>query len=241
MKRVIAFLLIALLLVPVLAQQPVRRPIFPSGSTLNNDLVSYWKLDEASGTRADSVGSNHLTDNNTVGSTTGILNSCADFVAASSERLSIADNATLRPATFSFSFWYKTSTSDRFALSKISGNSGYDAGLTTAGNLFIRIGTGSAVPLVTDVITTHNGNWHHCVGTYDGTTYRLYRDGVQRATGTHAYSSAISQPFYLGVRNNLSDYWNGQIDEVGFWSRHLTADEVTELYNSSSGKAYPFN
>ena len=37
-----------------------------AGSKLLDGLVSYWSLDEQSGARADSVGGNHLTDNNTV-------------------------------------------------------------------------------------------------------------------------------------------------------------------------------
>lgn len=35
-------------------------------ATLKTSLISYWNLDEASGTRNDSHGANHLTDNNTV-------------------------------------------------------------------------------------------------------------------------------------------------------------------------------
>jgi hypothetical protein len=37
-------------------------------------LVSYWELDEASGTRNDSHGTNHLTDNNTVTLANGVSN-----------------------------------------------------------------------------------------------------------------------------------------------------------------------
>ena len=32
---------------------------------------------------------------------------------------------------------------------------------------------------------------------------------------------------------------NGIIDEVGFWNRELTSSEVTDLYNSGAGLAYP--
>ena len=36
-------------------------------SSLLTSLISYWKLDETSGTRVDVVSGNDLTDNNTVG------------------------------------------------------------------------------------------------------------------------------------------------------------------------------
>lgn len=57
--------------------------------------VAAWNLDEASGTRADSVGSSDLTDNNTVGSASGKFGNAADFEDGSSEYLSRADNAAL--------------------------------------------------------------------------------------------------------------------------------------------------
>src|SRR6056300_304684 len=49
------------------------------------DLVSFWKLDEASGTRVDAFGSNDLTDNNTVGQGTGtVYANAADFERSNS-------------------------------------------------------------------------------------------------------------------------------------------------------------
>jgi hypothetical protein len=44
-----------------------------SVSSLNEALIGYWKLDEASGQRNDSIAGNHLTDVGTVPSTAGIL------------------------------------------------------------------------------------------------------------------------------------------------------------------------
>ena len=63
--------------------------------TLPTNLIAYWKLDEASGTRNDSKGANHLTDNNTVTQAVGKVGNAAQFTLANSEYLSIADNADL--------------------------------------------------------------------------------------------------------------------------------------------------
>lgn len=73
---------------------PVRSP-GGSSSTLNDNLVAHWKLDESSGTRNDSKGANHLTDNNTVTSAAGKLGDAADFESSNSERLTLADNADM--------------------------------------------------------------------------------------------------------------------------------------------------
>ena len=57
--------------------------------TLTTGLVSYWNLDEVSGTRYDAHGDNDLTDNNTVGSTDGLGGrKCASFDGDNEEYLS---------------------------------------------------------------------------------------------------------------------------------------------------------
>ncbi|MDA2917638.1 hypothetical protein MYX64_12505, partial [Nitrospinae bacterium AH_259_B05_G02_I21] len=65
----------------------------PARAGLLTDLKAHWKLNEASGTRSDSHGSNDLTDNNTVGQAAGKIGNAADFIRVNSEYLSIADNA----------------------------------------------------------------------------------------------------------------------------------------------------
>ena len=59
---------------------------------LADGVISYWKLDEVSGTRFDTVGSNNLTDINNVGFETGQITipaagNAASFVRANAEQL----------------------------------------------------------------------------------------------------------------------------------------------------------
>src|SRR5258708_7847472 len=57
-------------------------------AAITDNLVSFWKLDEASGTRTDSVGSNNLTSNNSVGQSVGKVSNAAHFTATSNQYLS---------------------------------------------------------------------------------------------------------------------------------------------------------
>src|SRR5713101_462503 len=66
----------------------------PTGS-----LMSYYKLEEASGNRADSVGTNTLTSHNNVANAKGKIGSSGLFTATSSTYLSHADNASLSAGT----------------------------------------------------------------------------------------------------------------------------------------------
>ena len=93
---------------------------------LSDNLQCYWKLEEASGTRiatyalGDSAFCD-LSDNNTVTQNTGKLGYAAQFVAANSEYLSIADNANLSTADIDFMIaaWvYRDSNVDANIVSK---------------------------------------------------------------------------------------------------------------------------
>ena len=60
-------------------------------------LKAVWAMEETSGTRADSVNSHDLTDNNTVLYGTGKYGNAADFDLANVEYLSVADHADIAP------------------------------------------------------------------------------------------------------------------------------------------------
>lgn len=64
------------------------------------DLVSYWSLDEASGSRNDSHGSNHLSAVNAVGSAEGVQGNAA--MLSTTAYLSAADDDTLRMGDVDF-------------------------------------------------------------------------------------------------------------------------------------------
>jgi len=80
------------------------------------------------------------------------------------------------------------------------------------------------------------GVWHHAVGTFDGSTVRIYLDGVlQQST-----SSNLALQNYSAVIGRASPtlnayYFNGSIDETAIYNRSLSPSEVLALY--SAGKA----
>lgn len=85
----------------------------PTGSITSN-LIAYWKLDEASGNRFDSIGGHILQDGNGVLQSGGIKNQAASFVASDSQYLLHQNTSTLATGDvdFSMSTWvYRNSTS----------------------------------------------------------------------------------------------------------------------------------
>ncbi len=83
-----------------------------------------------------------------------------------------------------------------------------------------------------------DGNWHLAVGTYDGSTIRLYVDGVEVGTGTPwpgslEYLLPNSNDFYIGNYPGCADHeFLGAIDDVMVWNRTLGAAEIDGLLPS---------
>src|SRR6476661_1999443 len=71
-----------------------------------------------------------------------------------------------------------------------------------------------------------DGRWHHVAGTYDGTTLRMYVDGVQENSRTvTATIPTGGSPVYIGNRPTFP-LWNGSIDELRIHSQALTAAQI---------------
>jgi hypothetical protein len=75
--------------------------------------------------------------------------------------------------------------------------------------------------------------WHHVVGTYDGTSLRLYVDGVEEPGSPVVYTGPINDddlPVWIGANAERSDRgFVGRIDEVLVYDRALTHAEVLDL------------
>ena len=219
-------------------------------ATLLNDLVAYWKLDEASGARADSAGANTLTDNNTVLGATGKIGLGALFAAATTEYLSSADNAALSMGDFDFTIglWFNATTSltQRTLIAKGDGNTSNAteyALYLTVGSLQFDVMNGSATGSIASAALSLS-TWYYALAWYDATanTVNLKINNVAVTPVSYGGGSYDStHPFNIGrwpVFNLW--YYDGIIDEVGIWKRKLTDAEQTALYNSGNGRSWPF-
>jgi hypothetical protein len=88
-----------------------------------------------------------------------------------------------------------------------------------------------------------DSDWHHVIGTNDGTTARLYIDGIERGTDTTPATTLWDNSANLTIgaetkpsNNNVGRHFDGTIDEVVIFNRSLSADEVETLYETSAKK-----
>lgn len=223
---------------------------------LTDNLVSYWEMEEASGTRVDSHGGNDLTDNNTVTQSTGIISNAAVYTAANSEYLSRADNASLSiTGDMSVQWWvYLTDTvataSKAMYLKRTgAGNRGIRLYMFNSGGgdtFKTTLSSNGSAETSKDISLLSNlstATWYHIVWTYDASAggCELWVDGTSQGTATLLPTSIYDNtaPVEICYASGPGIKYNGRVDEVGLWSKVLTDDEIGDLYNSGSGLAYP--
>jgi hypothetical protein len=229
---------------------------FPAGgaeeSSLLTDLISYWKLDEASGTRADSVtaSANDLTDNNTVTATTGKQGDAAHFVNANDESLSKASNDSLRCGNIDFTVAMWVRLTDKAAYYYIGGkrtvgNIEWELEFAQGSDRFFGTSDAGAVTATNGGSPTA-GVWYFLVLWHDAAANTIsiqVNNGTANSTATGGTSPGLTTGAVvlgdIGPGIAPGSELNGDIDEVGFWKRTLTADEKASLYNSGSGVTYP--
>lgn len=215
---------------------------------LTDNLLSYYRCDEASGNLLDAHGSVTFTDNNTVGATTGKILGGRSF-NGTNEYFSRSGNfggGAASGGAFSVSLWLTTDQAarvqqviGRFAGGKLfqlgQGNSGEGLRVAYGVSPFNSIQVGS---------NPTAGQWYHVVFTFSSSGVgKLYVNGTligTAATLTGAFND--STDINIGRRGgDGTEYWDGNTDEIGWWSRELASGEVTQLYNSGNGLAYPFS
>ena len=79
-------------------------------------------------------------------------------------------------------------------------------------------------------------NWYFTVGTYDGTTQKLYVDGSLISSQAISTTISTTTGARIGARSHTSpaSYWEGNLANVAIWNRALSSDEI----NSVMWKSY---
>ena len=227
--------------------------------SLLTNILSYWKLDEASGNASDSVGSNTLTNVNTVGYAPGLINNGADFGTSNTNKTLSRSGLIGTDGPRSISIWARMRTEIGsgqqaffgFATESTSLELLYEFNGGTRRMRFLRQRNANPLVDIFTNITIGTSVLSHFVCTYDGSEMILYVNGSASAPvaasgngtgnwspggGFVAVGSSVDANTGVAVSHSST-----LIDEVGVWSRALTAAEVTTLYNGGAGLSYPFS
>lgn len=205
------------------------------------NLVALYEMENGALT-ADSKGSNTLTNNNTVGTETSAPlygTGAADYGTANTNKsLSIATGLGVDlSGAHSVSMWVKVRTAPSAQIYMFS-----DWRSTTGTARYLQVAyqesggkklyidpSGSAFNV--NSIDLGTSTWQHLVATVSaGGTVTVYLNGVSVGTGTRGTSTSTNNT-YLGTDTGGGNPASIYLDDVSFFSKELTAAEVSRIYN----------
>jgi concanavalin A-like lectin/glucanase superfamily protein len=222
-----------------------------ANAVLADSPVGFWRLNETSGTAATDLGSgahNGTYQNGVSLNSSGPLQDAAGAASfdGSDDYVDLGDNYGFSgTASFSVEFWVKRMRSstnwDQIVTKQKSTSvrSGWEIELAGPGYgpdgsvWFQRWVSDAPSPTSAQssgVLTI--GRWNHVVGTYDGTTLKIYINGVLDGSGTDSRSmSAITQPLRFGT-SGVGYELQGGLADVAIYTYALSASQVLAHYNA---------
>ena len=212
--------------------------------------VAHWKLDETVGPAAvDSAGGHDGTWTNGPVPVAGALDGGLDLDG--SNDYVDAGSFDVTGSGITLMAWFNAeaiATDDGRFVSKASGPNEADAwwqlSTTDSGsNRYLRMrikAGGTTTTLADSSVNLSTGTWYLATATYDSATgaMRLYLDGVEVASTTHAVGGALDTnpavPVALGANGTAERFFNGILDDVRIYNRALGASEIQGYYDASA-------
>lgn len=223
-------------------------------STLNDGLIAYWQLGEASGTRADvepTGTSQDLTDNNTVTQVAGKIGNAAYFTQADSEYLSHADSADLSVGDIDFTIagWFNATSllvngtiASHWSVTPSNQRSWRLWYHSAIGKMEFEVsddGTATVARPATTFGLPATNTWYFIAAWHDSVANTINISINNGTVNSTSHSTGVfdsNSIFDLGARGAGADCFDGAVDAVAFFKKVLTPAELTELYNSGVGK-----
>lgn len=180
---------------------------------------------------ADSSGySNHgiRTGDLTVSTSTPRYSYSTKFVSGSHINATLVTSGFAN--SYTFSWWGKYSNYSGHMMWGFSNGNRLNLYMS-GGNFYWNTGDGNSNPFGVSASTYADNNWHHFAVTGDGTTTKLYIDGVFKANAK-TYKGITGTTIYMNGWDSGTSYnFNGQLSDFRLYTTCLSADDVLVLYN----------
>lgn len=216
-------------------------------SPILNGLISYWKLDEETGTRFDSHGSNHMTPQGNATYAPGIMGNALD---PGEPATGYTTGAPIPIPETGFTVWAWKKLSDISARAGIvqvirEGDSTnwylvhYQQNIWRFGVRDSVSGDSLAINTTSSAVDT----WFFVCGRYNPVTKKA-EIRVNNSAWAVANNALANGPIQTVLATRIGQYTNtntvGLTDSVGISGRYLSDEEVDMLYNEGAGLEYPF-
>jgi len=222
-----------------------------SAMAADPNLVAAWSLDEGAGDVAEDVtGNGHDGELENCTWVNGKFGAALEFDGTTSrvviphdDHLNIEDEVTveawINPSGFNdlsaiAQKWGDTTNRRQYLLCLVGSNV-----------RFYISGSGDTWPAAASTGTVPTGDWTHLAGTYDGENIKVFINGEpdgETANNEGLFGSDIDAWIGgYGPDGEFGDnrHFIGIIDEVRFWNKALTQDEIQNSMNSSVSPVEP--
>lgn len=227
-------------------------------STLSNSIYSVYKGENNTN---DSFGSRNGTPMGGLTYTTGKSGQAFNFNGTTSY-VDMGDVMDVGTSSWTYSFWFNANslsvTQTLFGKTIAAGVRGRVFCQLDGNKLVIGFDADASNVIIVETPTLglSTGNWYNAIIQIDrsdkvkvivnGTNLTLTTtNGTNNLIPYSATNYNTNNPFRIGAFTSSDNvtafqFYNGKIDEFNVWNRVLTTTEITELYNSGSGKFYPY-
>jgi hypothetical protein len=204
-----------------------------------NGLVGWWPFN--GNANDESANGNNGTNNGATLTSDrfGNVNSAYSF-DGTNDFINVPEDSTMELNQHTISFWFNSSIlpNSRFDLigkDNTTGNRQYVIQLESSGVIRNAVFT-DIQPYIIDgntIITTNN--WINVVVTWDGIINRTYiNSNLDTSISTLGNLLQDNWDLFFGGIPSFNQYYFGKLDDIGFWSRALTQQEISDLFTSST-------
>jgi prepilin-type N-terminal cleavage/methylation domain-containing protein len=211
-------------------------------------MVAWWPLNGNTKDVMNSYDGSSPTGTSTVGHS-GKADSGWLLVGDSTPRF-VSTPLSFSPANFTTSIWAKSDGGGPSAYGAImsttrdccSSYTGMQLAYNrTNFNISVALWTGGGAPAagINQVNAMTTGQWKHLVVSYDGSTLRLYINGVETSAVSYVASPAPGNSTHNlklggGGWSTTGYSFGGVLDDARVYNRAITPDEVSEMYNQGA-------
>jgi hypothetical protein len=227
------------------SSQPTTHPTVRISSTLKNGLIAYYPFD---GNAIDSSGNgnNGVVHGgvNLVNDRFGNAKSAMNFNMFTNGYIEVPGSMLNFNDEFTISFWMFPAVIQNGGYSFV-----FDKSYQVGGwSIYSEFGVSTLAFLGTKFFTYVPNEWSHWVFRKRSSLYSVFKNNVvQSYSNSGAIPSNGAYPLLIGALNlgktmpasNVGNFFNGILDDIFFYNRSLSDNEITELYDFSSPTSQP--
>lgn len=221
----------------VVTTDVLREGIFVRVKENNNDLIAYYSLNNTANDLSDNDNNGILV--NSPGYAAAKINNGISLAKASNQYINCGRSSILSSpmSELTISAWVRANTLQAEGLDWILGKgiintpyNGYSLRCWHKQLAFYVMDGTKSVYVIGPTLTENV--WYHITGVFKGGQYlKLYVNGIEYSNTTNipaSIASSSDRDLQIGNGSYCSYPWDGIIDEVKFFNRALTPEEVTD-------------